>query len=364
MSDEAEHMDLADFRWTDPGTLKLDPDLTRRMTEIQLAEDLSKVPGALDVYLRRELPNGGTVIFEHAPAGWLTQKGEVRYKDYRAYYFQATQDCQECDGGRIPSEKRPGKTVQCPACKGSGECRRQRFQSVTTILDGVLPKPGLAPWSEARGIEGVIEALRVGAIDFDTSPEEAIRIVRFLNLGADRARDQAAQRGLNVHALLETFMETGQAPKAAEHPVEHHGYVHALNAWLLDRNPEPVAVEQLVCHTEAQYAGRRDLVARSGGQVIGFDAKTQENGGIYSSAHIQLRLYEEAAIHGGDDPSDRLVVVVFAADGSYREMNCMATAETAEKALRFAADVKPIESECSGLNLAARRGRENPNEEI
>lgn len=334
------------------------------MIDLNPSVDQSTVPGALDVSLRRELPNGGTVIFEHAPAGWLTQKGQVRFKDYRAYYYQATERCQECDDGRIASVKRPGNTIQCPACKGSGECRRDRYQSVTTILDVILSKPGLAPWYEARGIEGVIEAMRLGEITFDTDPTEAIEIVRRLGLGADRARDLAAERGLNVHALLEEYMETGNAPRAHEHPVEHHGYVHALNAWLLDRDPEPLAVEQLVCHVEAQYAGRRDLVATVDGKIVGFDAKTQENGGIYSSAHIQLRLYEEAAVAGGDDPTDELRVVVFAADGTYREMPCMATAETAQKALKFAADVRPIESECTRLNLAEKRGRQNPNDEI
>lgn len=291
------------------------------------------------------------------PAGWLTQKGEVRYKDYRAYYFQSSEQCQDCDNGRIPSVKRPGNTIQCPVCKGSGEGHRERFQSVTTILDTILSKGGLASWSEARGIEGALEALRLGEITYDTDPADAIEIVRRLGFGAEGARVRAAERGLNVHALLEAFMLTGNAPRASDHPEEHHGYVHGLNAWLLDRNPEPVVVEQLVCHVEARYAGRRDLVAMVDGRTVGYDAKTQENGGIYSSAHLQVRLYEEAAVAGGDDPTDELRIVVFAADGTYREMPCMATAETAEMALRFASAIAPIESECTSLNLAGKRAR-------
>lgn len=326
--------------------------------------DKAKIPGAFEVELRRELPNGGIVTFEQAPAGWTTQKGEVRYKDYRAYYWQPTERCEDCEDGRIPSVKRPGKTIQCPQCKGTGECRRERFLSVTTILDQILAKGGLAPWSEARGIEGAIEAMRRGEIDASTDPADAVEIVRRLGLGADRARDTAAERGLNVHALLEQYMLTGSAPRASEHPLAHHGYIHALNAWLLDHDPEPLAVEQLVCHSEMKYAGRRDLVAKVGGAVVSYDGKTQANGGIFSSAHVQLRLYEEAAIHGGDDPSDELRIVVFAADGSYREMPCQATTDTALKALAFAEDVRPIESSCSSLNLAGRRARENPNEEI
>lgn len=318
-----------------------------------------ETPGALQEVKRRELVDGSTITFEFAPFGWLTQKGEPRQRDYRAYYYTPTVECLACEGsGRQPSEKRPAGTVKCPVCKGSGECKREPMLSVSTLLDSICPKGGLPRWAEARGIEGVIEAMRLGEVDSDTDPADAVALVRLLKLGADRARDTAASRGLNVHAVLEHYMLTGGAPDLADHPVEHHGYLQGLCAFLLKNDPEPESVEQLVCDSDAGYAGRRDLVAKVGGCRVGYDAKTQENGGIYSSAHLQLRLYERAGIACGDEPCDQLNVVVFAANGEFREMACEAMPKTIDAALAYAAEVRPIDALCENANRAERKARQ------
>lgn len=307
--------------------------------EIEIPEDLS-------VYLRRELPDGALIEFE-----------ERRETNYRAYYYTPQPQCMDCEGsGRQPSEKRPGRTVKCEACKGSGRCKRERMISVTTLLDAILPKPGLPPWAEARGIEGVVAAMRLGEIDRSTDPADAIKLVRGLKLGADAARDTAATRGLDIHKLLETYMRTGDAPPSPENP-EHWGYHQGLCSWLLARNPEPESVESLVCDPDAKYAGRRDLVARCSGIRIGYDAKTQERAGIYSAAHVQNKLYERADIACGSEPCDELRAVVFAADGQWREMPCAATDETVDAALAFANAVRPIDSVCESWNRAERKAR-------
>ena len=59
-----------------------------------------------------------------------------------------------------------------------------------------------------------------------------------------------------------------------------------------------------------------------------YDLKTQERCGIYESAHVQVKLYDRAARACGDEPADLLKVVVVAADGEYREMDCAADDET------------------------------------
>ena len=320
--------------------------------------DISRVPGAFQEQKTRELPNGGIVTFEMAPAGWLARNGEPRYRDYRAYYFTPQPVCGACDGsGRMPSVKRPGNTVLCSSCRGSGEEKRQRMVSVTTLLDPILAKGGLPPWYEARGIEGAVEAMLRGLITESTDPADAVKIVRSEKLGADKARDLAADRGINIHSLLEDYMLTGNAPSLADHPVEHHGYLQGLSSWLLARRPEPEAIEELVCNPAARYAGRRDLVARVAGCRVGYDAKTQEKGQIFSSAHLQLQLYEDAAIAGGDEPCDMLRVVVFAENGEWREMPCEATPKTTAAALAYYAQIHPIELLCDGLNMTEKKAR-------
>lgn len=328
------------------------------LADLELVKHPSMIPGAFQDVRRRELVDGAEITFEFAPAGWLTKDGEIRRRDHRAYYYTPQPVCLACAGsGRAPSEKRPDGTVQCKPCKGTGECKRERMISVTTLLDSISPKGGLPPWYEARGIEGAVEAMRRGEITADTDPADAVKIVRYLKLGADRARDTAADRGLNIHALLEDYMLTGKVPDIGDHPVEHHGYLQGLCGFLLKHDPQPIEVEQLVCDPDAGYAGRRDLVAMVGGCRVGFDAKTQENSGIFSNAHVQLGLYERAAIACGDEPCDRLEIVVFAADGKFRVMPCAALPKTVESALAYYRDIKPVDSLCAGLNAAEKEAR-------
>jgi hypothetical protein len=291
--------------------------------------DLSKVPGAFEHFLSRMLPDGSLIEFESAPAGWLKSDGTPRLADWRAYH-------------RTPS----------------GESKRARLVSVTTLLDTICPKPGIPVWAEARGIEGAVMAVRAGEINVhEDPPDRAVEIVRGLKLGADRARDAAADRGLNVHALLQEHMQTGQAPSLAGHPVEHHGYITGLSRWLLHAQPEPVAVEQLVANIDDGYAGRLDLRARIGGRLVTVDLKTQEKAGIYSSSHLQVNLYERAAVVCGDEPADACMVVVVAANGEFREMAADHEQWRIDAALLFAKAIKPIDSVCESHNRAERKAR-------
>ncbi len=276
----------------------------------------------------RELSDGSVLTFEHYPVGTPTKKGEPRKVDWRAYHLTPV-------GGE-----------------------RRRLISVTTILDAICPKGALPRWAEARGIEGAVEAVRIGEIDPHTvEPEAAIDRVRALRLGADRARDEAAGRGLNIHALLEDYLRTGSAPSLADHPAEHAGYIQAFVRWLLHANPEPEAIEELVCSPEDGYAGRLDLVARHGPLRIMWDAKTQAKGGIYDGAHCQLKLYERAYVRCGGEPPDLRKVVVFAEDGAYREMECAATDRTVEAALDWWRELAPVTSSCESANRVERKAR-------
>jgi hypothetical protein len=325
--------------------------------------DPRRTPGALQTVKTRTLPDGGLIEFEFAPAGWLTQDGKPRQKDRRAYYFTpAAADCVVCSGsGRVAGKTATGK--KCPACKGTGNAsKRTRLPSVTTLLDAICPKGGLPPWSEARGIEGAIEAVRRGLINpvDPASVAMAVEIVRAERLGADRARDDAADRGLNVHDALEHYMRTGEPPQPHLILPEHHGYYQALVRWLLDYEPEPEAVEELVVHPELGYAGRLDLRARlpkHGGVLATIDAKTQENGGIYLGAHAQVNLYERAAVRCGDEPAEHLLIVVFAANGDYRPMPADHPDAFTDAALAWIEHGRPVDAACERANNRERESR-------
>jgi hypothetical protein len=279
--------------------------------------------------MRRELPDGALIEFEAAPAGWLTKKGDVRRGAWRAYH------------GTLP------------------DGRRRRQPSVTTLLDEICGKGGLVPWSEARGIEGAIHAVRAGLINVHdpASVAAAVQTVRANQLGADAARDKAADRGIDVHYCLETYMRTGSPPAASEFPTDRRGYLQALSRWLLKADPEPVAVEELVWHPEDGYAGRLDLRAVINGSLTTVDAKTQERAGIYLGAHAQVSLYERAAIRCGDQPADRRLVVVFAANGEFREMPADHPDGFTDAALAWIREGRPVNQMCEQQNRVEREAR-------
>lgn len=312
-------------------------------------------PGALEVVKERTFESGYVVRFEFAPAGWTRPDGMTRLKDHRAYYITRAGNCSACEGtGRSASEKRPGGTVQCKACRGSGKPRRERVESVTSICSTILPKDGLAPWSERAGICGALEAFRRGLIDTDTEPDQAVRIVRGAKLAADAARDEAADRGLNVHALLEQFMLTGRAPNPADHPESHRPFIRGLVRWLVVADPTPVAVELLIANPHDGYAGRLDLLAEIDGQLTLIDLKTQERGSIYEAAHLQTRLYWFAERLYGEHVIQEARVVVVDGRGGFDEVELLADEDLATAALEFYRGLRPLCSATDARNRAVR----------
>lgn len=298
-----------------------------------LAESPDLTPGAMAVTLERTLPSGGVITFESAPAGWLTKDGKPRRKDWRRYRY------------------------------ANGDAKRIILPSVTTICGDVLPKPGLPPWSEAHGIIGALEAVQRGLLDPAMSTERppkpgdhpAVQIVRKAHLGADDARDTAADRGLNVHAILEQFMNTGRGPNPADHPEPHRPFIRGLVRWLLWADPEPVAVELLVADPDRGYAGRADLIARIGDRLTLVDLKTNPYGAIWDSAHLQVELLRQAEERHGEHRPDGQLLVSVDATGSFREMQCVASPTLAEHALRFHAEVRDLCSKCESGNKIQRQ---------
>lgn len=293
--------------------------------------DPATIPGALRDQIARDLPGGGLLEFEFAPAGYLTKKGDVRRSDWRAYMYTPP-------GGK-----------------------RVRFTSVTTLLGAIIPKGGLPIWAEARGIEGAVEAVRRGLIDPRDEHQDHVQVVRANRLGADRARDDAAERGVSVHALLEAWSLAGTPPSPQDFQPEDRGYVQALSRWIMKANPEPIAVEQLVCSPEDGYAGRVDLKARIGGEVVLCDLKTAVKGATYSSVHLQMALYGRADEACGGDPCDARRVIVLSPYGEFREQECMADASAVDAALAFWHVLGPIDRACESANRAERKAREAVN---
>jgi hypothetical protein len=241
--------------------------------------------------------------------------------------------------------------------------KRQRLTSVTTLIDQILPKPALVPWAERETAEGMLTLLRAGELHPSLTAAEALAAMREAKIGAEGVRTTAARRGVDVHALLERYARDGTwADPVGLLDVDDYPYAHALNDWLRANRPEPHEIEQLVADPEHGYAGRLDLIATIDGQRTLVDLKTSEKAAIWDAAHLQTRLYHRAAMVCGSDPCDRILLVVVAKDGTWREMDCLMTDRGAQDALRYARALKPVTAACAAANRQAKADRAEPAE--
>lgn len=315
------------------------------------------VPGAMMEQSNRET-RIGTLEFEQAPAGWLTQAGKVRRKDWRAYHRTAPgRVCEFCGGGgRLFDKSERGR--KCNGCGGSGQIeKRERYTSVTTLLDAITAKGGLVPWAEKITVRDTLEAVRQQLIHPDMDPVAALAAMRQAEMGVDAEKKTSATRGLNLHDLLEQYMRSGSPANPADHPEAHRGYIRALARFLSKYDPEPVLIEHMVACPEHRYAGRLDLVARVSGLLGLWDLKTQENGGIYSSAHAQCAMYRRALQETDDVEVTTSQVVALAADGEFRVMDCRMDDASVDAAARWFRTLSPVESACDALNQAEKDAR-------
>lgn len=298
------------------------------MTDAELvipgAEDRSQIPGAMEVTLTRTLPGGGRIDFESAPSGWLAKGGTPRAREWRRYYYTA-----------------PG-------------AKREIYPSVTTICGDVLPKTGLTRWYEEYGIKGARVGVQRGLLAIEQSGDEWVRTVRAGQLGAEAARDEAAERGLNTHSILENYLRHGAVPNPADHPQAHRAYIRGLMTWLRVIAPQPIAIEVIVADPERCYAGRADLLARIGADTVLVDLKTSPTGAIFDAAHLQVELLRQAEERFGEHKIDRCMLVSVDRTGGFREMACVASPHLAERAIAFHGEVRQLVRDCTDANKIHR----------
>lgn len=243
------------------------------------------------IYLSRNLPDGSLIEYEERDNGW------------RAYWYTPT----DATGDLMKA--------------------RRRFPSVTTILGKISSEGALLDWYEARGAEAALRLERRGLMR-DCPPERAIEAVRDAGMGAKATAGAAADRGKRVHSILQSWAECGVVPNPRTLPEEDRGYVRGLIRWLLHADPEPTAVERVVCHPEFGYAGRLDLRARSRGREWIIDLKTNRRAQLYPKAALQTVGYHIADVRCGAEPADGELIVAVGPDGTFAEgMTPLGTAE-------------------------------------
>lgn len=213
----------------------------------------------------------------------------------------------------------------------------QEVPSVTNVLS-VLDKSGaLTWWGMKVGIEGVLTLM-----DRDVSPlpgdvQQIVDLLTEHKLTVNHVKDKAADRGVNVHSVLEEWVasDTVTYDTLADH---EQPYAVGLEQFFvaIEGAVATKEAELMVGSLEHQYAGRFDLVLTlakpvevvtrvypkkkprveeiPAGRYL-LDLKTSKR--VYDTHYLQLEAYEHAAIECGYAPTDYRGVVHVTEDGRY-----------------------------------------------
>lgn len=169
---------------------------------------------------------------------------------------------------------------------------------VTTQLNGGLPKKQLMYWSARTVAEYVadhpedVDALR----RMGRGP-----MVQALKETPWQARDTAAVRGTDVHALAEQLAQHEQV----DVPEHLDGYVQSCVQFLDEWRPTTLLTERQVAHRAHWWAGTFDLIVRlPDGRIILIDWKTNASG-VFPETALQLAAYRHAEFYVADDGTEQ-----------------------------------------------------------
>lgn len=272
------------------------PDLQLPLSPISASPSLN----GEGVTLTRKLPGGQQLTYMDLPPGaWLTKAGEPAKKAKRGYTL---------DGEPV--------------------------ESVSRIADQ-LRKEALEMWLEREAAAGAVQAHLMGELEGCASADIYKR-VRALGLGPAARREEAADRGSIVHAALHTLATTGVAPNPSQVPVTARPWLQgAMRAWIALDVAEVVEAEQPIANPVHLYAGRPDLVVRTGdGRVTLVDWKSGR-GRVFPEAHFQTRLYAMALAHCGVEV-ERILIVGVNDSGGFELVDCSVSEREAEALLTVA----------------------------
>ena len=166
--------------------------------------------------------------------------------------------------------------------------------SVTGLIKGGLPAPGLVYWSARTVAEFVAD---------NPSDVEQLRamgrapMVAALKEVPWQKRDEAALSGTDVHALAERVVHG----EPVDVPAEYVDHVQGYARWLDEFDVTPILTERSAASRKHWYAGRFDLIAEIAGVVWLLDAKT---GRVHSDAAVQLDAYRNCEFYVDDDDPD------------------------------------------------------------
>ena len=208
---------------------------------------------------------------------------------------------------------------------------RDNYLSVSNIKSQLDTGPGLLKWFGRLAAEYAVDHTATWQ-----ACETRTDAVKLISAAADRARNDAAQRGTDVHDFAHQMAQGIEVtPSAVAWSAADPGYVAALQRFVGEWSPQFVATETTVFSDEHGYAGTFDAMAvlpALSDQAFILDYKT---GSVFGDQALQLAAYRHAeygVVEGTLEPYERLelppvaggAIVKLSEDGTYQliPMNC------------------------------------------
>ena len=220
-----------------------------------------------------------------------------------------------------------------PARQGNGyyadHATGDRLRSVTTILSGGVPKPGLMYWAANTVADSAIENLPA-LVAASRNPQQLRELRDYITRAHTRKKDERAEVGSAVHTIIESRLlgtplpasvKVGDEEWALDGP-ELLPYVENFIRFEDEWKPRWTASEMVVANPEHGYAGTLDYMLGADGLIgqmlaaAGYAVKpgddlmgdTKTGGewnrrtgaghihGVYPEAGLQMSAYRRAKV--------------------------------------------------------------------
>jgi len=152
-----------------------------------------------------------------------------------------------------------------------------------TRITGMAPKDALIGWAADTTASYAVDYWAELAKLRPSERLKRLQRARFED------RDTAARRGTQVHTLAEA-LAAGRQVKVPDHLA---GHVDSYVKWLDRFQPEPMALELVVCNRAVGYCGTLDAVMILLGQTWLLELKTSRSG-IFRESALQATGYARA----------------------------------------------------------------------
>lgn len=186
----------------------------------------------------------------------------------------------EVAGKPMDAKKQPKKADRgpIPARQGNGyyadHTTGDRLRSVTTILSGGVPKPGLVHWAGNTCTDAALDTLPqlVAASRF---PEQFEELRSWIKRAHTRKKDERAEVGSLVHGVIESrilgtelpeVIRVGETEWAVDGP-ELAPFLQQLLRFEAEWQPVYTASEMVVANPEDGYAGTLDYLIKADGLI-------------------------------------------------------------------------------------------------